>query len=69
MNAVELKEYLNSNSLIDVFEEPIEIYIRTEEGDTISNLIDTSTYKKCTMFSLAYMSIDNTEPRKVFIIG
>lgn len=67
MNAIELKEYLNSKSLIDVFEEPIEIYVRTEEGDTGGNLTDT--YKKCTMFSVAYMSVDNTEPRKVFIIG
>lgn len=60
MNAIELKEYLNSKSLTNVYDEPIEVYVRTEEGDTISKLIDTSTYKKCTMFSVAYMSIDNT---------
>lgn len=67
MNAIALKEYLNSKSLTDVYDEPIKIYLRTEEGDTGGNLTDT--YKRCTMFSLAYMSVDETGPQKVLIIG
>lgn len=67
MTAIQLKEYLNSKSLTDVFDEAIEIYVRTEKGDTGGNLTDT--FEKCTMFSVAYMYIDNTEPRKVFVIG